>query len=169
MNKKLARTLTHIFGMTAKRDAMLGDLLYTLKSEETSAHAERLLMELAYCHHRSVEVARCLSAVVDFIETREGPSLAYNMAFRMAVAADSGPVAIMLGAKLEPLKQLADIEPQVKKQMARIIDRVRTKDLDRDMRLRPTLLCFDCVGPRRKEGLVLEPLDPYQFVSKLER
>ncbi len=170
VNRKLARKLTHIFGMTRRRDAMLGDLLYSLKTEGLSANAENLALDLAYCHHRSEDIARCLSAAVDFLEAKEGARHAHDLAYRMAVAAGDGPVAITLASRLTDLKRRADMEPMVKKQMEKFLDRIRTKDLEVELHIRPTVFCFDCVDPRRRrDGLSLTPIEPYRFVQELER
>lgn len=171
MHIQIERKLTHIFGMTRRRDAMLGDLLYSIRTEGLSAHAEMLCLRLASCHNRSAEVAKCLAAVVDYIELTDRAGTAHNMAVRMATAAGSGPVLMLLAAKIPPLEKLAQLEIPARQQAARIIDRVRlgARDPDSDGGILRTLFCYNQLGPRRRKPHVdMKPTPPHVFVWELE-
>lgn len=143
MNRKLERGLTHIFGLTRKRDAMLGDLLYTMRMEERSAHLETLLMDLAFCYNRSEDVAKCLCAAVEYIDETSGPGNAHDLAHRMAMEAGEGPVALLLTVRLPELKKRADLALKIRRESNRILDRIRYQTVGDGVRLTPTLLCFN--------------------------
>lgn len=160
MNRKLGRKLTHIFGLTRKRDAMLGDLLYTMKMEERSAHLETLLMDLAFCYNRSEDVAKCLCAAVEYIEETSGPGNAHDLANRMAMEAGEGPVALLLTVRLPELKKRADLALTIRRESNRILDRIRRRVLDDGTRITPTLLCFN------RDDAVYRPVHPEMKPTK---
>ena len=170
MRKNLERKLTHIFGMTRRRDAMLGDLYYSLRTEGTSAHAETLLMTLAHRYNRSEDVANCLMATVDHIDITEGPKRAYDLAYRMAMTAENGPVAMILSNKFSALKPQAELEPHIRMKAVKILDRIRVGAAEEGRWVTPTLLCFNHDGPRRRPAdLTIRPINPYQFVDEMKR
>ena len=168
MNIKLERKLTHIFGMTKRRDALLGDLLYSLKTEGYGVQVEDLSLRLATCHNRSESMANCMEALINYLEATEGPYIAYNLSQRLAVAAYSGPVVISMLKKMVALEAFAKMEHTVKKETSQMLDGIRRRSVE-DGSIRPTLMCYTHTGPtRKKKDPILEPVTPPGFVWALE-
>ena len=169
IKKQLVRKLTDVFGMVKKRDAMLGDLYYSLRTEEFSAHAENLIFDLAYLYHKSSEVGSCLASVIDHIEETSGPGRAYSLTKRLADFVVTGPVYTEMVRKLNGLQKKAESELLFRKLAISEIDRIRLGSIEERSSIASGW--FSYLKPDkviRPVDLVLKPMSPHQFNAKLQ-
>ena len=170
MKRPLGRKLTHIFGMTKKRDLLLGDLLYSLRSEGFTAHAERLAMDLAYFYNRSPDIAKCLGTTIDHIDEVDGPTAAYRLCFSMSMAAGEGPVAMLLATRLPELERKASMEDGLRRKTRHLLDSIRYKNLEDPSIFVPTgAYWYPRDDTRRYDHLHLKPTPPHEFIALLRR
>lgn len=159
----MRRQLSRVFERASVRDAMLGDLYYSLMTERRGVRVDYLVGRLAFEFNNSVEVGECLVAVADFMDHHEGAVHAYKVAFKAAVTAQRGAAYLKLVEAIPDLKRRADYEPGMQQKIAKEINRIRYDAAEEGAVLHtPALFKRDGVRPM-KEDLPLRPLSPAQF------